>query len=115
MNINLDNLTLDQGSHTSREDGVCLMEAVAWLAGEPHTDQPRCVSPVLASMGQRLNDLLPEDKRQRLVPLVSALVGTRGDGLDEQRGYLALDWLIRTYTPAWLDLAGLRVEATALR
>jgi hypothetical protein len=35
-------LILKQGSHTAREYGMCAMEAVAWLAGEPHSDTPTC-------------------------------------------------------------------------
>src|SRR6266511_2614383 len=91
------------------------MEAVAWFADEPHSAAPRCVSPVLISFGDRGNDGLPDERRQRLVPLIPRLVGTRGDGLDEQRAYMALDWLIRTYTPTWLELAGLTAHAQALR
>ncbi|MFC3504840.1 hypothetical protein ACFOOK_28265 [Micromonospora krabiensis] len=113
--IDLTSIVLDRGAHDDREDGLCVMEAVAYFAGEEHTDAPKCVSPVLTTFGQRLNDVLPHDKRQQLVPLIPQLPGTRGDGLDEQRGYLALDWLVRTYTPAWLDLAGLTAEAQALR
>jgi hypothetical protein len=108
-------LTLAYGSHDTREDGVCLLEAVAWFAGEPHSDHPACVSPVLASYGRSLNDLLPDGKRQQLRPYIPLMPGTSGDGRDEARGYLALDWLIRTYAPAWLDLAGLDGEARALR
>lgn len=113
--IKLDDITLATGGHDNREDGVCLLEAAAWWAEEEHTDEPVCVSEVLGVFGRRLNDVLPDDRRQQLVPLIPQLVGTRGDGHDEARGYLALDWLIRTYTPAWLDLAGLSTEAQALR
>jgi hypothetical protein len=94
MTLNLDTLHLDRGDHDTRNRGVCLMEAVAWWAGEPHTDQPRCVSPVLATFGMSLNDRFPDDRRQRLKPLIPLLPGTAGDGLDERRGYLALDWLV---------------------
>ena len=113
--IDLTTLILARGGHDDRDAGMCLLEAVAYFAGEPHTDRPACVSPILTSFGIGLNDRLPDEKRQRLVPFVPRMVGTAGDGLDEARGYLALNWLIRTYTPAWLDLAGLTVEATALR
>ena len=107
MTINIDNIQLAAGAHHTRDDGLCLLEAVAWVAGEAHSDHPTCTSTVLAAFGRELNDQLPDGLRQQLVPLVPRLIGTRGDGLDETRGYLALDWLIRTYTPAWLDLAGL--------
>ena len=113
--IDLDTITLTPGAHSSRADGVCIMEAAAWLAGEKHSDHPQCVSPVLAGFGRRLNDALPDDRRQYLKSFLPRLLNTAGDGRDETRGYMALDWLIRMYTPVWLDLAGLTAEASALR
>jgi hypothetical protein len=113
--IDLDTMVLAKGGHDTRLDGVCLLEAVAWQAGEDHTDRPVCVSPVLAAFGRSLNDVLPDAKRQELVPLVPLLPGTAGDGHDETRGYMALDWLIRGWTPAWFSLAGLTADAQALR
>lgn len=91
------------------------MEVVAWLAGEGHTDAPDCASPVLRSFTISLNDQWDQQQRQKLIPFLPRMVGTNGDGQDETRSYLALDWLIRTYTPAWLDLAGLTAEAQELR
>ena len=68
--IDLDNLTLLHGTHESAADGVCLMEAVAWLAGEPHSDHPACSDVALAAYGRSLNDRLEDDERQLLKPLV---------------------------------------------
>jgi hypothetical protein len=99
----LDGLTLAKGGHESPDDGLCLMEAVAYVRGVEHTDHPACVSPVLGAFGRNLNDVLPDDLRQNLIPLIPDLPGTAGDGHDEERGYMALDWLIRTWLP---DLAG---------
>ena len=113
--LNLDTLHLLRGSHGERDQGVCLLEAVAWFAGQTHTDHPPCVSPVLGSFGRSLNDILPDAMRQQLIPFVPLLPGTAGDGRDEARGYMALDWLIRTWLPGWLDLAGLDGESRALR
>jgi hypothetical protein len=106
---------LDKGSHSSFEEGACAMEWISYLAGEGITDAPECASPVLRTFTISLNDRWDDAPRQRLVPYLPRMVGTAGDGQDEARSYLALDWLIRTYTPAWLDLAGLTAEATALR
>jgi hypothetical protein len=72
-------------------------------------------SAVLAAYGSRLNEVLPADKLQRLVPVIPALVDTRDDGLDPARSYMALDWLIRTHLPVWLDLAHQPGLASALR
>jgi hypothetical protein len=105
--IDLDHLTLDKNAHNDRDEGVCLLEAVAWFAGEPHSDHPECVCPVLGAFGRGLNDALPDDRRQELVPLVPLLVGTHGDGYAERRAWMAADWQIRVYTPAFLDLAGI--------
>lgn len=84
--------------------------AATWWSNPP-TD----VSPVLAAYGRALYEVLSADLRQKLVSLLPSLAGTANDGLDETRGYLALDWLMRTYTPAWLELAGLRGSAASLR
>jgi hypothetical protein len=113
--INLDTLILSRGRHPSRADGVCLFEAVAWWANQKHTDSPRCVSYVLRTFGTALNDILPSERRQRLRRLIPLLPGTAGDGRDEIRSYMALDWMIRTWAPAWLGAAGLTTEASALR
>lgn len=111
----LNDITLDEGGHKDAADGMCVMEAAAWIAGEKWTDHPSCVSPLLAEFCRDLNDEWDDEQRQRLKPFVTRVIGTAGDGQDEARSYLALDWLVRTYTPAWLDLAGLSAEAAALR
>jgi hypothetical protein len=115
ITIDLDTLTLTSGSHTSFESGACLLEAASYMAGERFSDQPNCVSPVLGTYGRRLNDTLPTVRRQELKAYIPQLIGTADDGQDEARSYIALDWLIRTYTPAFLHLAGLTVEAQELR
>jgi hypothetical protein len=111
----LDAITLHKSSHLTFTEGHCAPEVVAWLAGEDHTDAPRCASPVLRTFMIELNDQWGCEQRQKLRPYLPRMVGTAGDGQDEARSYLALDWLIRVFTPAWLDLAGLSVEAQALR
>ena len=103
--------TLKSGSHSSAEAGLCAMEWVSYLAGEAHSDSPVCVSPILRSFCIDLNDSWDDEMRQRLRPYLARCIGTADDGRDEQRGYLCLDWQIRTYLPAWLRLAGLTDEA----
>jgi hypothetical protein len=97
-------LKLSRGGHKPTDNKACLLEAVAYVAGEPWSDRPACASPVLITYGQRLNDVLPDDLRQQLIPFIPRIVGTAGDGKDERRSYLALDWLTRTWLPAWLRL-----------
>lgn len=35
-------IVLKYGDHASREDGMCIMEAVAYVAGGPHSASPVC-------------------------------------------------------------------------
>jgi hypothetical protein len=95
---------LSKGGHSTAADGRCAMEWVAYLAGEEHSDSPVCVSPVLQPFCINLNDSLPDEKRQQLRPYLARCIGTAGDGRDDERRWLCADWLIRTYTPAWLRL-----------
>lgn len=112
----LSKLTLKRGKHGARGlDSVCVVEAVAWFAGEPHSDHPTCVSPVLGEFMRVWNDAMDDADRQQLVPLVPRLVGTAAsDDVELARSYLALDWYCRVSAPAWLRLAGLTAEAEAI-
>ena len=66
----------------------------------------------LTSWGADLED----DETNRLtLPLVSRAINSGADEtITEQRGYMALDWLIRVYTPQFLKLS-LPTQAEALR
>ena len=114
--LDLDQLVLARGAHHDRSNGLCVMEAAAWLAGEPHTDNPDCVSPAIGVFLRSWNDQLDDTDRQMLKPLIPRVVGTRTSREDEQaRAWLATDWLAREFAPAWLDLAGLGEHAGRLR
>ncbi len=106
--------TLAFGTHATPDEGRCAMEWVSHLAGEPHSDQPVCVSPVLRAFCTTLNDSLEDGPRQRLRPYLARTIGTAGDGLDEARSWVALDWLIRTYASKWLTAADLTASAQRL-
>ena len=114
----LDSLHLDQGASSSFDEGHCALEVVAWLAGEEHSDHPQCTSAVVGDFVRSWNDRLPDEDRDRLLkPLLPCLVGSAGDSDTElARSYLALDWLIRVHTPAWLDVVeSLKPHAAKLR
>ncbi len=67
---------LDRGRHAPGDGKVCAMEAAAWLAGEPWTDHPRSVHPVIAMVARAVNDSVSDAQRAKLWPLVIASVGT---------------------------------------
>ncbi len=105
---------LSYGTHATPEEGRCAMEWVSHLAGEPHSDDPVCVSPVVRAFCTALNDSLDDRSRQQLRPYLARTIGSVDDGLDEERSWMALDWLIRSYTPIWLNAAGLGASADTL-
>ena len=97
---------------------MCATEAIAYIAGEPHSDHPACLSYILGAFMRSWNDGLPSDaeRDQLLKPLLPLLVGTATTPADEaRRGWMATDWLVREYTPTWLDLSGLNEDAASLR
>lgn len=75
--IGLIEIILKAGGHSSRAQAVCAMEAVAWLAGEPHSDQPQCACPVIGSFMRSWNDAIQTDEKRNalLKPLLPLLVG----------------------------------------
>src|SRR6185437_15451559 len=101
------------------EKGACVMELVSWVAGKPWSDSPPCVSPAVGAFMRSWNDSLPSDadRDRRLKPLIPTLIGTKTTDADEQRrAFMAMDWLVRVWTPKWLDLVpALKPHAVALR
>lgn len=109
--------SLSSGGHSSVIDGLCVMEATAYVAGLPHSDAPECTCPVITAFMVVWNDALPSDaERDRLLkPLIPLIVGTRSTPeAEERRATMAADWLIRVHTPAWLRAAQLEQQAAAL-
>lgn len=94
--------SLSRGAHPENEDlAFCGMEAVAYVAGETW------------------NDALPSrvERGRLLKPLIRLIVDTRStSAVESKRWFMDLDWLIRVYTPKWLDLVpGLKGRAVDLR
>jgi hypothetical protein len=121
----LNGITLLEGAHVSPPDDgpppdeMCVMEAVAYVAGEPWSDHPTCACPILSAFLRSWNDALSSnaDRDRLLKPLVLQLIDTKSTTVVEQkRAYLALDWLVRVFTPKWLDLVPeLAIHSAALR
>jgi hypothetical protein len=107
------------GFHATYEEGACLLEAVAHVAGLPHSGAPVCTCPVLAAFGRTLNDAIDDDttRTRLLAPLVPKLLDTRSTPeVERRRAYIAADWVIREIVPMWLDVhPELTEHATALR
>jgi hypothetical protein len=70
-------IKLSKGKHTSPEEGACVMEVASMLAGEPFTDHPASVCPVIASFLRAYNDSVDDGHRQDLYAYAARVVGSR--------------------------------------
>jgi hypothetical protein len=89
---------LSQGKHRDPDHGACVMELASMLAGEPFSDRPRCVDPVIAGFLRTYNDGIDDRRRQDLYPLASEVVGTRTvSSVQAERARLCLQWAQSRY------------------
>jgi hypothetical protein len=77
-------IRLTKGKHSSSEDGACVLELASMLAGEPFSDHPTSVCPVIGSFLRAYNDSIGDERRQDLYAYASRIVGTRAS-LEVQR------------------------------
>src|SRR5262249_29548912 len=112
----MDNIVLQANAHSTREQGVCVMEAMAWFSGEKHSDQPQCACPVIAAFARRLNDRLCDEQRQRLKDLIPRLALSRASWpVTLKRAFIAADFAVREAAPRSLEARGHKKTASALR
>ena len=116
MNVNdLAIFNLSRGSHESPEDGVCFMEAVAWMQGEEHSDTPKGACSILGRFGTKLNDKMPNEYRTLLNPMVLKMAGT----VSKEHEQLRVEYLVRQIAkrvvPIVFEAAGLTKQAGYLR
>jgi hypothetical protein len=119
MSYDFKTFVFGTGAHRTREQGMCVMEAVAYVAGEAHTDRPQCACPVIAAFMRRWNDsICDNDLRRELVgQFVFRLPGTRATrDIEIQRAWMAVDWAVRECAPEFLVLTPeLQIHANTLR
>lgn len=116
----IQSVPIRKGDHSAPPNGeceVCIMEALAYVTRQPHRDRDVCASPIIESFLRSWNDGLSSDAdRDRILkPLIPRLIGIKGGkSLEDSRFWMICDWLIREFTPPWLRLAKLVVEADAI-
>src|SRR5215207_5922946 len=118
------NWTLQKGSHSfpGPDGGTCINEAAIVAAGFAYQevrdvcDMPSCFSRVVAQYALTLNDLMPDDQRQRLLPYAARLGGTADTPEVECRRaeYRAVQAVAVSAARA-LDAVGLPIGAQAWR
>jgi hypothetical protein len=87
-------IKLSRGKHTSQEKGACVMELASMLAGEPFSDHPQSVCPVIAALLRTYNDSVGDERRQELYTYAAKAVGSRGPrSLERARAQQLIGWI----------------------
>ena len=78
-------VNLASGGHKSYEDGMCFLEACAYVAGKAITDRPPCVDKTLGHFGRGWNDRIDDTelRTKYLRPLIPHLLDTAESGINE--------------------------------
>jgi hypothetical protein len=109
-------IKLSKGKHASPDDGACVMELASMLAGEPFSDHPAAVCPVIGSFLRAYNDSIDDDRRQDLYAYASRVVGSRAAiSVQRDRAERLAEWAFemqrRQWTSRYLPLARLRMAS----
>ncbi len=84
---------LSKGKHATAAEGACVVELASMLAGEPFSDRPASVCPVLAGFLRAYNDRIDDERRQDLYRYASEIVGTRARvDVERARERRCLEW-----------------------
>lgn len=95
-------IRLSKGKHSSPDEGACVMELASMLAGEPFTDHPGSVCPVIGSFLRAYNDSVDEERRQDLYSYASKVVGSRGsERVLRARAERLVDWTLENHRRRW--------------
>jgi hypothetical protein len=106
----LSTVVLSRGGHHSRAAGMCAIEAVSILLKRDFSDNPG-IPQTVRLFTMAWNDGMRDDaERTRLLrPHLMSICSIAEpppapEELEHRRSLRALNWLIREYTPTWLDL-----------
>jgi hypothetical protein len=97
-------IKLSKGKHSSAESGACVMELASMLGGEPFSDHPRSVCPVIGSFLRAYNDAIDERRRQDLYAYAAKVVGSRCAGeVERARAERLLEWTATVQNRRWTE------------
>jgi hypothetical protein len=116
--VSYQTIKLSKGKHTTPEDGACVMELASMLAGEPFSDHPVTVCPVIGSFLRAYNDSIDDERRQALYEYASRVVGSRGPQRTQQmRADRLAEWSDEMYRSrrSWFPLRSLLHAVGRLR
>jgi hypothetical protein len=103
--VTFQTIKLTRGKHGSPAEGACVMELASMLAGEPFSDHPGSVCPVIGSFLRAYNDSIDDERRQDLYAYASEVVGSYGSPAVEQARVRRLTaWSVELQQRRWTRL-----------
>ena len=112
----LKSIPLASGAHKTPAEGVCVMECVAYLQGEPYTDHPECACPVITAFVALSSDGMTNAQRQVLGERVLRIAGSRSTpDIAIRRLHFLASYVTRTHVPLALSLANLEAPGLPLK
>lgn len=101
-------IVLTKGGHFTREEGMCLMEAVAYIGGSGHTDRPDCACPVVTEFAIEVNDNIDDDniRNAALKPVIRNILNSDTDdrGVLKDRSFHLAKGVVTTFLPMLLSV-----------
>lgn len=101
---------LRRGSSDHPCNGACLMDAANWIVRGKIGDDPDGACPVIRAYAIELNDLLPDDQRQRLKQFILRVIDNRDPASEQARAKYLVEQIVKLILPL-----ALAVEAEANR
>jgi hypothetical protein len=103
--VSYQTVKLSKGKHSSPDDGACVMELASMLTGEPFTDHPGSVCPVIGSFLRAYNDAIDDRRRQDLYAYASTVVGSRTSvDVQRRRAQFLTIWERHSRRNGWMRL-----------
>jgi hypothetical protein len=106
---------LRRGNTDHPGNGACLYDAAKWISYGEIGDDPPCACPEIRACAIGLNDMLPDDQRQRLKPFILRVANNRHPESEPARSEFLIRRAVGAILPIALEAGRLMERAAALR
>lgn len=107
---------LSTGFHETREDGMNILECVAYICGHEHSSYPPSACPVISEVVRTIADRASEEDRQTLAQYILPIAfSVASDSVAYKRLFYCVDFVVRQLAPAALTYFGRVSDAMALQ
>jgi hypothetical protein len=107
---------ISPGYHSTREEGMNILECVAYVCGLEHSCYPVSACPVISDAMRAIANRSTLEQQQTLVPFILPLALSKASiEVQNKRLFYCVDTVVRSMMPAVLIFYGLLSEAVKLQ